>query len=81
MFHGDRLKYYFTENGNGETVNTEEKSYVSDNVDSEVSQGRLDRINDCLASKELHDMATLRRLMHGYCVENYVNEQLFKPMK
>lgn len=81
LFHGDRLKYYFTENGNGETVNTEEKSYVSDNVDSEVSQGRLDRINDCLASKELHDMATLRRLMHGYCVENYVNEQLFKPMK
>ena len=42
-------------------------------------QGRFDYLNDMLVSMEMHDMATMKKLMQGYCVQDYVVEQMFQP--
>ena len=43
------------------------------------NKGRFDAINECLASEELRDMVTLKKLMESYAVEDYVTKQLFVP--
>lgn len=81
LFYNDRIKYYFTENDNDHVTESEVYNLVCDDFNSECTEGRYDAINDCLACVELHDMVTLKKIMHGYVVEDYVTKQLFKPMK
>ena len=81
LFYGDRVKYYFTVSGSSENVVTEKMSFEFSEINQDSTNGRFDSINDCLASKELHDMVTLSKLMNSYAVEDYVAKQLFKPMK
>ncbi|MGN0316646.1 MAG: DUF5717 family protein [Lachnospira sp.] len=81
LFYGDRLKYYFTIEEGGKERKTEQLSYECSVLGPDHSQGRLDAINDCIASRELHDNVTLKKLMHSYSVENYVVTQLFKPTR
>ena len=49
------------------------------NVTPKEPQGRFDYLNDMLVSMEMHDMATMKKLMQGYCVQDYVVEQMFQP--
>ena len=37
-------------------------------------------INECLASEELHDMVTLKKLMNSYVTKAYVSEEIFKKI-
>lgn len=79
LMYGDILEYYFTEACNGVEKSTDVIRIVCNNINPSTTNGRFEYINDMLASKELHDMATLKKLMHGYCVQDYVTQQLFKP--
>lgn len=81
LFYSDVLKYHYTISGNKEERKTEEASFEYTEVSVESLGGRFDSINDCLASKELHDIVTLKKLMHSYVVEEYVSKQLFKPIR
>lgn len=81
LLYGDKLTYYFTVTGAGQDMTTEKFSHECGELNPEQSESRYDYINDCLASKELHDMVTLKKMMRNYSVKNYVTKQLFKPMK
>ncbi|SEW45114.1 DUF5717 family protein [[Clostridium] fimetarium] len=80
MLYGDTLEYYFTVIANGSETSTDNKKIIYDSINTLNTNGRFDFINDMLASKELHDMATLHKLMHGYCVQDYVTGVVFKPL-
>ncbi len=78
LFYGDSVQYYITENDEVTEDLTESKSIIYDYVSPDSTDNRFEYINDMLAAKELHDEETLKKLMHGYCVRNFVTEQLFK---
>lgn len=80
LFYGDSIQYYFTEENHLESKRTETGSVLCNNVTPKEPEGRYDYINDMLVSMEMHDMATMKKIMQGYCVQNYVTQQLFKPM-
>lgn len=50
-------------------------------IPSENTDGRIDMLNDCLASRQQHDLTTLRKLMYSYCVEEYVTREMFTIVK
>ena len=79
MLYGDSLEYYVTVVANGIETSTDVKKIVYNTISSRNTNGRFDALNDMLASKELHDMVTLNKLMHSYCVQDYVIRQVFKP--
>ncbi|MDO5403623.1 MAG: DUF5717 family protein, partial [Eubacteriales bacterium] len=81
LLYGDKITYYFTVKGAGEDLTTERFGYEYGELNSEQSESRFDYINDCLASRELHDMVTMKKMMRNYSVKNYVTKQIFKPMK
>lgn len=58
---------------------TQDASLLCNNVTPKEPQGRFDYLNDMLVSMEMHDMATMKKLMQGYCVQDYVVEQMFQP--
>ncbi len=80
LFYGDNVQYYFLVDMDGKTVRTQMQSIANSNINPERTECRFEYINDMLASRELHDMVTMRKLMHGYCVQNYVVKELFRPM-
>ena len=77
MFYDDKITYYFTVQDGDKT---KEYNMVCDDVNVDDTNGRFDAINDCLASEELHDMVTLKKLMDSYITEDYVARELFKPI-
>ena len=79
-FYGESLTYYFTEEYGNKVKKSQVYNIVNNTINTEGNNGRFDYINDMLASRELHDIATMRKLMHGYCVQNYVTDQYFKPI-
>ena len=80
MLYGDTLEYYFTVIANGSETSTDNKKIIYNSINTLNTNGRFDFINDMLASKELHDMVTLHKLMNGYCVQDYVIRQVFKAL-
>lgn len=80
LFYSEHLTYYFTEESNGEILKTEQASLEYDQMDLAHTDGRFEYINDMLASRDLHDMTTLKKLMNGYCVNDYCVNQIFHPM-
>ncbi len=81
LFYSDSIKYYFTEETGGSVKKSELFHLQKNNINEDGTEGRFDYINDMLASRELHDMVTMKKLMHGYCVQDYVAQQIFKPME
>lgn len=79
LLYGDTLEYYFTIVSKGIESFTECRKITYNSIRTDNSNGRFGYINDMLASKEQHDMAALRKLMHSYCVQDYVTKQIFKP--
>ena len=79
LFYADTVKYYFTEEINGEIKQSDIYSITNNDINPEHTQGRFEFINDILASMQLHDMATMKKLMQGYCVQDYVAQEIFKP--
>lgn len=77
MFYDDKITYYFT-TSDGEK--TKEYNMVCDDVPAQDAGKRLDAINECLASEELHDMVTLKKLMNSYVTKAYVSEEIFKKI-
>lgn len=80
LFYGESLQYYFTEEQNGKVIESEHQTIVSKQVSLDNTNGRFEYLNDMLASRELHDIVTLKKLMNEYCVNEYLTEQVFKPM-
>ena len=78
LFYGDRMEYFFTESGSGTDKVSEPAVLEYKEVSMDSVDGRFDAINDCLASRQLHDLTTLRKLMHSYSVEEYVTRQMFE---
>lgn len=78
LFYGDSLQYYFIAEWNGKTVRSEEMNLLCSHINPDQTEGRFDYLNDMLASRELHDMVTMKKLMQGYAVQDYVGSQLFK---
>ena len=59
---------------------TKEYNMVCDDIPAQYAGKRLDAINECLASEELHDMVTLKKLMNSYVTKAYVSEEIFKKI-
>ena len=76
LFYNDKVIYNYTI---GTDTNTKEYNILYDNLNDGDNKGRFDAINECLASEELRDMVTLKKLMESYAVEDYVTKQLFVP--
>ena len=76
LFYNDKVIYNYTI---GTDTNTKEYNILYDNLNDGDNKGRFDAINECLASGELRDMVTLKKLMESYAVEDYVTKQLFVP--
>ena len=81
LFYGDSLEYTFTVNDSDEQTATEPVVYEYRDIPSENTDGRIDMLNDCLASRQQHDLTTLRKLMHSYSVEEYVTREMFTIAK
>lgn len=81
LFYGDEINYNYTVTGNKEENVSEKYNFRYEEVNPDTGCGRFDAINDCLASRQLHDMATLKKLMRSYAVEEYVSSQMFKIVK
>ncbi|MGN0407875.1 MAG: DUF5717 family protein [Bacteroides sp.] len=77
LFYGDTIQYYITENANGKEIVSDSMSITCDRINMSSTRGRYEYINDMLASRDSHDMVALNKLMHEYCVEDYVTKQLF----
>lgn len=80
LFYGESISYYFVVECGGKVKRTSVNSIVNNNINPDRTESRFDYINDMLASRELHDMVTMKKLMHGYTVQDYVVKQIFKPM-
>lgn len=76
---GESIQYYFLEDDGKKKKKTQDASLLCNNVTPKEPQGRFDYLNDMLVSMEMHDMATMKKLMQGYCVQDYVVEQMFQP--
>ncbi len=81
LFYGESIQYYFTEERDGGQAKTESASFLCGTVNPRQAEGRFDGINDMLASREMHDMVTMKKLMQGYSVQEYVVQQMFKPLQ
>lgn len=81
LFYGDHINYCISINGNKEKCVTEDMYYEYKDVSPDMADGRFASINDCLDSRSQHDLATLKKLMRSYSVEEYVTKQMFRPMK
>lgn len=46
-----------------------------------AAQGRTDMLNECLASRQQHELAALKKQMHSYSVEEYVTREMFTIAK
>ena len=79
LFYGESIQYYFLEDDGKKKKKTQDASLLCNNVTPKEPQGRFDYLNDMLVSMEMHDMATMKKLMQGYCVQDYVVEQMFQP--
>lgn len=77
LFYDDKVNYYFTlQDGS----RSQEYNLVYDDIGQNDTYARYDSINDCLASDELHDMVTLKKLMSSYVIEDYVTGELFTQL-
>ena len=81
LFYGDSLEYTFIVNDSNEQASTEPVVCEYKDIPSENTDGRIDMLNDCLASRQQHDLTTLRKLMYSYCVEEYVTREMFTIVK
>lgn len=55
--------------------------YEFKDVSGENTQGRTDMLNECLASRQQHELAALKKQMHSYSVEEYVTREMFTIAK
>ena len=74
------MKYYFTQDKNDESVKTDTSSIVCNECAEDELSDRFDYINEMIASRDMHDMVTLKQLMEMYCIKDYAVSQIFKPM-
>lgn len=79
-FYGESLSYYFTEEYRNRVLKTQTYNLTGNSINENGKYGRFGSINDMLSSREHHDMSQMRKLMHGYCVRDYVTGQYFKPL-
>lgn len=80
LFYGDGISYYFVADCGGKEIKTSLFHTTGGGINPERTESRFDYLNDMLASKELHDVVTMRKLMYGYSVQDYVAKQIFKQM-
>ncbi len=79
LFYGETLRFYFTEDGNTDQQ-TEVHNLTCDNCASISVDNRYDYMNEMFASKDLHDMVSLKKMMESYCIQDYVVRELFRPL-
>lgn len=79
IFQGGSIKYYITQELNGEKTDTEPQLLTCRQADVGYSHSRYEYLNDMLKADEAHDTASVERIMHEYCVEDYITKELFKP--
>lgn len=77
LFYGDVVQYYIKSEHDGVVRQSEPGSISNTNINPRGTSGRFEYINDMLASRELHDIVTMKKLMHGYIVQDYVAKELF----
>lgn len=80
LFYGEECSYHIIDEAAEESEQKKEYRIVCNNVEQNEIPDRYDYINDMLASSEMDDIQTLKKLMHGYCVQDYVVGNIFKPM-
>ena len=71
LFYGDVLEYTFSVND--EDNDMQPAVYEFKDVSGENTQGRTDMLNECLASRQQHERAALKKQMHSYSVEEYIS--------
>ena len=79
LFCGDVLEYTFSVND--EDNDMQPVVYEFKDVSGENTQGRIDMLNECLASRQQHELAALKKQMHSYSVEEYVTREMFTIAK
>ena len=79
LFYGDVLEYTFSVND--EENDMQPAVYEFKDVSGENTQGRTDMLNECLASRQQHELAALKKQMHSYSVEEYVTREMFTIAK
>ena len=79
LFYGDVLEYTFSVND--EDNDMQPAVYEFKDVSGENTQGRTDMLNECLASRQQHELAALKKQMHSYSVEEYVTREMFTIAK
>ena len=79
LFYGDVLEYTFSVND--EDNDMQPVVYEFKDVSGENTQGRTDMLNECLASRQQHELAALKKQMHSYSVEEYVTREMFTIAK
>lgn len=77
LFYGEAIQYYITEVIGAETNVTESTRIVNGAVSPNQTEGRFEAINDIIASYELKDMATMKKLIHSYEVRDYIADKVF----
>lgn len=76
MFYGDILTYQITADTDGKETKSDIQTIRSD-YDSFGQKGRFVKINECLESREQHDMTTLKKKMRNLVTEDYVARDIF----
>ena len=49
-------------------------------INKSETAGRFDSINKILSARQQHDPAEMKKCMYDYFVQDYVTQQIFKPM-
>lgn len=80
LFYGETLQYYIVEETNDSSTITESCTITNHKVSPSKSEGRYEAINDIIASHEMHDGETYRKLIHKYAVHEFVTKEIFRPL-
>lgn len=80
LFYSESVRYYFVEEIGSETRKSDIFHMQNNVINKSETAGRFDSINKILSARQQHDPAEMKKCMYDYCVQDYVTQQIFKPM-
>ena len=80
LFYGEKIKYYITEENNGETKVNESKCLVREEDGLSSNNTRFGMLNDMMVCADMKEENTLRELTMQYAAALELNDSIFSQL-
>lgn len=78
LFFGETLKYYISEEKEGQHTVLENNSITRSDMGGEIVHSRFNALNDIMISKTLQNYETMNKLLQDYVKNDYMQDKLFQ---